>query len=201
MGFITFCDSDPCFSIYKFSSIYRIYLMTATLTLTATEMETSPEKWERFELYRGIPVEMTFTKPIHAKILLKLGKILLNWVEQKGFGEVYGGEAGVRFSEEIRYCFDLAWSSVPLVEDEIPTKSLDLMIEIISEGNDMDLMMQKVDDYLQYGAKQVWLVFPKRKCIQIFLPNNTSRTYTKLETIKDIDFMQGFELSVSELFG
>lgn len=177
-------------------------MTTATPTLTVTEMEASPEKWERFELYRGIPIEMTYTKPLHAKILSTLAYLILDWIRnKKGFGEVYGGEAGVRFSEHIRYCFDLAWSSVPLVEDEIPTKSLDLMIEIISEGNDMDLMMQKVDDYLQYGAKQVWLVFPKRKCIQIFLPDNTSRTYTKQETIKDIEFLQGFELVVSELFG
>ncbi|MCB1176018.1 MAG: Uma2 family endonuclease [Leptospiraceae bacterium] len=176
-------------------------MATSTAHLTVTEMETSPEKWERFELYRGIPIEMTYTKPLHAKILSILTYFLVDWLRnQGGKGEVYGGEAGVRLSEDIRYCFDLAWSKGPLIENEIPKKSLDLMIEIISEGNDMDLMMQKVDDYLHYGATQVWLVFPSRKCIQIFYTDKTSRTFTQEETISGGDFMKGLELSIKELF-
>ncbi|MCB1179296.1 MAG: Uma2 family endonuclease [Leptospiraceae bacterium] len=176
--------------------------MSVTLTkLTVSEMENSPEKWERFELYRGEPIEMTFTKPIHARTLSRLSYLFYNWIENnKGFGEVYGGEAGVRFSEDTRYCFDLAWSSKTLPENDIPSKSLDLMIEIISDGNDMNLMMLKVDDYLKYGAREVWLVFPARKCIQVFLPDNTSKTFTISETISTGEWMKGFELKVSDLF-
>lgn len=171
-----------------------------TSTITLTEMEANPEKWERFELYRGTPVEMTFTKPIHARILMKLGKIFLDWIEKSGKGEVYGGEGGIRLSENIRYCYDLAWSEEPLPDNEIPTKSLDLMVEIISDGNDMERMMQKVDDYLQYGAKQVWLVYPSRKCIEVRLSNNTAKTYTMGDTISVGDLMPGMKLAVKDVF-
>ncbi len=169
--------------------------------LTVAEMEAHPEKWERFELFKGIPVEMTYTKPLHAKILLKLGRIILNWIDSSGYGEVYGGEAGVRFSENIRYCFDLAWSKEKLTENEIPSKSLDLMVEIISEGNDMNLMMNKVDDYLEYGAVEVWLVFPVRKCIQIYYNDNTSKTFHESDLIECGEWMKGFKMKPKDIWG
>jgi len=46
---------------------------TTLAKLTVTEMEANPSKWERFELYKGEPVEMTYTKPNHARILMILG--------------------------------------------------------------------------------------------------------------------------------
>ena len=45
---------------------------TALAKLTVAEMEADPIKWERFELYKGEPVEMTYTKPNHARILSQL---------------------------------------------------------------------------------------------------------------------------------
>ena len=48
--------------------------METTLTkLTVAEMEANPAKWERFELYKGEPLEMTYTKPNHARILMRIG--------------------------------------------------------------------------------------------------------------------------------
>ncbi len=169
--------------------------------ITVLDMEASPEIWERFELQNGEPIEMTYTKPIHARLLMKLGYKIQSWIDSKtGFGEVYGGEAGIKFNEETRYCFDLAWSDIRIDETEIPTRSLPLMIEIVSEGNDISKLLSKVEDYLQYGAKEVWLVFPAKKTIQAYYPNNTARTFHLEDTIGPIEFMKDFSLSLKEIF-
>lgn len=174
-------------------------MVVAHPKLTTSDMEKDPVKWENFELYKGVPVEMPYTKPLHAKILIRLGKFLLDWTEKHG-GEVYGGEAGLKLSEDTRYCFDLGYSLTPIPEEELPQKALDLMIEITSEGNEIDLIMQKVEDYLQHGAKEVWLVSPARKTIQVFHPDNTSKIYTIKDTLSGGELLKGFELALKDLF-
>ena len=173
---------------------------TTFLKLTVTEMEKNPEKWERFELYNGEPVELPYTKAIHSRILMQIGYKLHNWIEsERGYGDVYAGKGGIKFSDEIRYCYDLAWSDIRVTEDEIPTKSFPLMIEIVSEGNEINKLLSKVDDYLKFGAKEVWLVYPNRKSIQVYYPDNTARTFHLEDTISP-EYLKGFTLSLKEIF-
>ena len=168
--------------------------------LTVAEMEANPAKWERFELYKGEPLEMTYTKPNHARILMRIGAKIQNWIDSSCKGAVYGGEGGIKFAEDVRYCYDLAWSDTRLPEEEIPTRSLPLMVEIVSDGNDINKLLTKVEDYLQFGAREVWLVYPARKSIQVYFPDNTARTFHIEDTITPGDWMKGFSLVLKDLF-
>lgn len=175
--------------------------METTLTkLTVAEMESDPSKWERFELFKGEPVEMAYTKPNHARILSQLSYLIIQWIKSGGYGEVYGGEGGIKFADDVRYCYDLAWSDIRIPEEEIPTRSLPLMIEIVSEGNDINKLLTKVEDYLTYGAKEVWLVYPARKSIQAYYPDNTARIFHINDTIALGDWMKGFSLALKDIF-
>lgn len=173
---------------------------TTLAKLTVAEMEADPIKWERFELYKGVPVEMTYTKPNHARMLMILGAKIQNWIDSSGSGSVYGGEGGIKFADDIRYCYDLAWSDTRLPEEEIPTRSLPLMVEIVSDGNDINKLLAKVEDYLAFGAREVWLVYPARKSIQAYYPDNTARTFHIEDTIIPGDWMKGFSLVLKEVF-
>ncbi len=174
---------------------------TTLAKLTVAEMEANPSLWERFELYKGEPVEMTYTKPNHARILMKLGAKIQNWIDSSsGKGAVYGGEGGIKFADDVRYCYDLAWSDTRLPEDEIPTHSLPFMVEIVSDGNDINKLLTKVEDYLVFGAREVWLVYPARKSIQAYYPDNTARTFHIEDTITPGDWMKGFSLVLKEVF-
>ena len=164
-------------------------------------MEKNPERWERYELYQGEVIEMTYTKPRHARILSKLNFLINEWIYRKsGYGKTYTGEAGIKFGEESKYCFDLGWSDKDLDEDEIPTVSLPLMVEIISDSNPMEKMLEKVEDYLTHGAKEVWLVIPSRKLLQVYKPDGTSIFYRENDTYTPGEWIKGFELEIKELF-
>ncbi len=165
------------------------------------EIEVFSEKEERIEIYRGMQIEMPYTKPEHGRILLELSYKINNWIKKEsGFGYIYGGEAGIKFSEIQKYSFDLAWSDTLLEKDKIPSVSLPLMIEIISDGNLLESTMIKVEDYLSFGAKEVWLVFPKRKIIQVYYPNNTSKIFKAEDTITPGEWIKGFSLKVNDIF-
>ncbi|MCC5816481.1 MAG: Uma2 family endonuclease [Leptospira sp.] len=168
--------------------------------LTVEMMVQHPEKWENFELYRGEPFEMTYSRPLHGKILLQLGTIINSWIRSVGYGEVIGGESGIRFGEDTRYSFDLGWSGEALPEDEIPTKSLPLMVEIVSDSNDANRLLNKIEDYLENGAKEVWIIYPKKKVIQVYYPNNMAKLFHLGDNITPGDWMKGFSLDLKELF-
>lgn len=175
--------------------------MTATIDkLTVQQMIDEPQKWDRFELYRGEPIEMTYSYPIHGKTLLLLGALITKWIQNGGYGEVIGGESGIRFGEDTRYSFDLGWSDKPIPDEEIPSSSLPLMVEIISDSNDANRMLMKIEDYLQNGAKEVWLVFPKRKTIQVYYTDSTARLFHINDKITPGDWMKGFVLQLKDLF-
>lgn len=176
-------------------------MVAAANKITVEEMEKNPELWERYELYRGEIVEMTYVKPRHGKVLGKLFFLINDWIYRKnGYGITYGGEAGIKFGNETRYCFDLGWSDKELNENEIPTTSLPLMVEIISDSNETTRMIDKVLDYLGNGAKEVWLIFPYQSLLQVYKPDGTSKFYREEETYVPGEWMKGFELYIKELF-
>lgn len=168
--------------------------------LTVEEMGMHPERWEHYELYRGEPIEMTYSRPLHGKILGDLFFLINTWIRTVGFGEVIGGESGIRFGEDTRYSFDLGWSDEALPEDEIPVKSLPLMVEIVSDANDASRLLNKIEDYLKHGAREVWIIFPKKKVIQVYYPDNTARLFHSGDTISPGEWMKGFSLPLDDLF-
>lgn len=76
----------------------------------------------------------------------------------------------------------------------------DLAVEIISPSQDYDELIEKRDEYFQYGTKQVWIVLPNLKQIQVHLPDGSSRTYKIGQVIPGGDLLPGFTLDVSAIF-
>jgi Uma2 family endonuclease len=76
----------------------------------------------------------------------------------------------------------------------------DLAIEIISPSQKFNELKDKVDEYLRYGTRQVWLVRPPQKEIIVFLPDGTSKDYRIGQTILGGDLLPGFKLDVAAVF-
>ena len=168
-------------------------------TLTATEMDKDPKAWNQYELYEGVPIPMTYAKPEHGKILGRLFFIINKWIlESGGTGEVTGGETGIRLKEKERYSFDLGWSSSLLKGDEILQSPLDLMVEIASDGNSAEHLLHKCMRYLEYGAKEVWVLFPEEKLLQVYQPDRTAKIFE--EGTYQPSCMNGFTLDLGILF-
>jgi Uma2 family endonuclease len=67
---------------------------------------------------------------------------------------------------------DVAWGSAEFVrlhEYETPYSTApDLCVEIASPSNSMQALQEKVAAYLGAGAREVWLVFPQAKRIEMY---------------------------------
>lgn len=75
----------------------------------------------------------------------------------------------------------------------------DLAVEIQSPGQSDKLMADKADYYLANGTRLVWLVYPRKKLVEV-LSVDARQLLTGDEMLDGGDVLPGFSMRVSDLF-
>lgn len=76
----------------------------------------------------------------------------------------------------------------------------DLAVEIISSSEKPHEIADKLADYLQYGVKQVWQVYPEQKQVIVHFPQGEPRVYGIDDVLRGGDVLPNFELPVRKIF-
>ena len=76
----------------------------------------------------------------------------------------------------------------------------DLAVEVASESNSAQEVIQKVVDYLSGGSRLVWVVYPDVKQVHVYTDLTSTRILTELAELDGGDLVPGFRLSLTELF-
>jgi Uma2 family endonuclease len=63
------------------------------------------------------------------------------------------------------------------------------------------MLREKAVYYLENGAKQVWLVFVKRRWVEVMYPDGSSDAYHSGDVLVSGDLLPGFEVKVEDIFG
>lgn len=174
------------------------------------ELSHSPEYDEqRLELSEGVLIVMAPAGTQHGKRALKLGRIVGDYVEANDLGETTAAETGfILYSnpdgKDTVRAPDVGFISKARVPEEgLPDGYFlgapDLAIEVVSPNDSADEIQQKVNEYLQYGTKAVWVFYPKSKTIAVHTANGT-QTLHPGDTLDGGDVLPGFKLTVSDLF-
>ncbi|MEX2175084.1 MAG: Uma2 family endonuclease [Pirellulaceae bacterium] len=74
-----------------------------------------------------------------------------------------------------------------------------IAVEVISEGNTRREMEEKLDEYFQYGAAEVWYVYPNSKSVVRYTARSQSQTLTENETLTT-PVLPGFSCPIAPLF-
>jgi Uma2 family endonuclease len=76
----------------------------------------------------------------------------------------------------------------------------DLAVDVVSPGDTLTEVQQKVEEYLDAGTRLVWVANPVTQTITVHHPDRTSRTLRSDDVLSGEDVMPGFELRVADLF-
>ncbi len=198
-------------------------MTTATATApkiwTAEDLLAMPddgiERWiirgELREKQPEIPgATMTVRNRHHSKLVISIGTVIKNWVKSrsKPWGEVYGGEAGVRLlgSRANAVGVDVVYAPPEVVEvqSDDETTLLDgvpaLVVEILSPNDTQVQINEKVDDYLDAGVASIWIVDPHYRTVTVFRPSAEPGLFNISHRVPEIAEMPGFAPTVAELF-
>jgi Uma2 family endonuclease len=155
-----------------------------------------PERMDGFyeELIEGRIYVSPNVKKRHNDLVRRIER-LLQPLEEKGF--LVFGEVACRVTNESLPNTDVAvvrkerWDSVS--DDDFIRESPALVVEVQSPGNRQ--LHRKAAIYLEHGAEQVWIVYPKSQRVRVLTPDD-DRDVRLGETLE----FEGIRIPVEQLF-
>lgn len=172
----------------------------------------SDEAWQ-YELVRGRLVRMPPTGLEHGALELRLGSVLLQFVDNGGLGLVTGAETGFLLSlpgePDTVLAPDIAFIAahrVPAPDTRgwqgFPRLAPDLVVEIASSSQYRPEMAAKVKLWLGAGVPLVWVIWPGTRQVDVWHAAPEIETAT-LEGSDELDgdtVLPGFRYSIARLW-
>jgi Uma2 family endonuclease len=178
---------------------------TIAAPLTLEEFAQLPDDGVRHEISEGELITMWGPKSLHSRIIRKVFKAIETALEKSGYGEAFP-EAGYVLSSDpltVRQP-DVCVLSTERIQSSAPDDYFEgapeLAVEVVSPSDSAEDLEIKVEQYLQSGAKQVWVLYPKTKRIHVFQPDSQVRVLDETQTLDAAELFPGFSVKVADLF-
>ena len=182
--------------------------MTETLQRsTADELFEMPHDGFRYELVKGELRRMSPSGWEHGVIVVNITMLLGGYVKTNDLGTCSGAETGFKIASDpdtVR-APDLAFVSRERRPEGDARKKFfvgapDLAVEVVSPGDTRREVDEKVEDWLESGARAVWIINPRRRSVSV---HRSMSDVTRLSEGEELDgggVVPGFRCMVSEIF-
>jgi Uma2 family endonuclease len=182
--------------------------MTTTLQRsTADELFEMPDDGFRYELVKGELRKMSSSGSEHGATIVNITILLGQYVKANKLGVCFGAETGFKIASDpdtVR-APDVAFirrERIP--ESGIPKKfwpgAPDLAVEVLSPGDTRREVDEKVEDWLEAGARAVWVINPKRRSVTVYRSLTDVTRLSDADELDGGDVVPGFRCKVSEIF-
>lgn len=133
--------------------------------------------------------------------------LLARHVRERGLGRVYAAETGfvlARDPDTVR-APDAAFVSaerLAATEKHGPyfEGAPDLAVEVLSPGNTKAEIAAKVRDFLEAGARAVWVIDPPRRTLTVHRSGRPAEVLSSLDTLDGGAAVPGLRLAVRDVF-
>jgi Uma2 family endonuclease len=168
---------------------------------------------ERFELIKGKVFRMSpAPTATHQRVSLRVSSELYHYLEGKNC-EVFSAPFDVRLIRKSKRDEDITTVVQPdlcvicdssKVDERGCLGAPDIVVEILSPGNNRKELKNKYEVYEESGVKEYWIIHPQEKTFMKYVLNNLG-TYepSRLLTMGDkvtTGILPGFELDLDEVF-
>jgi len=162
---------------------------------------------QRAELVEGEMRIMTPTGFLHGRVETRIARLLGDFVERQGLGDVYGGEVGIytrRNPDTVRGANVLYISHARLSQvrsDSYLDVAPELVVEVLSPHDRWLDVERKLEEYFAIGVDAVWIADPAGKTLRIYGSLTQFQILQQGDLVRDQAILPGFECGVAELFG
>ena len=154
----------------------------------------------------GSGEEMTKRNRRHARVEVRIGRFLDEWVDRTGFpATVLSGEVGCDLAHDGTFVgIDVAVFSNQVLsqqaDDNPYVSGVPLLaVEILSPSDQINVIDSKMEFYLDLGVQQVWLINPRVRTIIVHSPNGSPRLYSDDMILDGGSVLPGFSVHVKTL--
>ena len=181
-----------------------------------SEELTADEFWEfcsqndklQIELFEKNKIKITFPRGFSfsqrsLEILLQLGK----WEENFKAGIVFNDLVGYLLPDGHIFSPSFSWIKKERFEDlsnEQKERLIhicpDFVIELRSESDNLNDLKNKMEEYIENGARLGWLIDPKRKEVSVYRANGEIEVLENPESVSGEDILKEFVLDLKEIW-
>lgn len=177
-------------------------LMTADEFAEFVDREENQSR--QFELVRGEVIEMSRPTLLHGTVVMAIGIRFGLYAESIGKGNVVT-ESGLLLEQEpdtvrgpdVAFFDDV--KSIEDVEEGWSTRPPLVAVEVRSPGESTRNLLAKIDEYLAFGVKLVWLVDYEEKFVTVYRKDRKHETFDERDTLA-CDELPGFSCTVANFF-
>ncbi|HEX7312421.1 MAG TPA: Uma2 family endonuclease [Pyrinomonadaceae bacterium] len=182
--------------------------MTTTLQRsTASELYAMPDDGFRYELVKGELRKMSPSGWKHGMVVVNITVLLGQYVKTNKLGVCFGAETGfiIASDPDTVRAPDLSFVGRERIPESGAPKTFwmgapDLAVEVLSPGDTRREVHEKVEDWLEAGARVVWVINPKRRAITVYRSMNDVTRLSEGDELDGGEVVPGFRCKVSEIF-
>lgn len=176
-------------------------------TLTVETFAQLEEDGCAHELVEGDLVTMPPPGYEHAIIVMRIGRVIGNYVEQHKLGDVLsnGGFTIERDPDSV-LAPDIAFvrsAGRPVGERRdtgYPALLPDLVIEVVSPSDTAAYVQRKVQKYLGAGIAMVAVIWPMTRTVSVHRGDRTEKLLTETDQLEGGEIIPGLSVAVADLF-
>lgn len=167
---------------------------------------------DRVELIKGKVFKMSAPARLHQQVSIYIASMLFNFLFGKPC-KVYTAPFDVRFYKGSKADKDVYTVLQPDIcvicaETKLDDKGCigapDIVVEILSPGNNKKDLLNKYNIYEEFGVKEYWVISPTEKTFLKYTLNESGKYFpSKLFTLSEKVYsaiLPGFELKLDEVF-
>ncbi|MCS6939841.1 MAG: Uma2 family endonuclease [Roseiflexaceae bacterium] len=182
-------------------------MSVTTAAITAEDLAQMSFGEQRVELVRGEVIAMAPAGAEHGEIAGFTFGALFNFVRAHNLGSLYAAETGfilARNPDTVR-APDVAFVAAERAAQQRGRTGFfegppDLAVEVVSPNDTAEDVEAKVLDYLEAGAKMVWIVRPRTRTVTVYRSLRQVQVLRPGDTLDGGDVLPGFTTPVEALF-
>lgn len=153
-----------------------------------------------FELIRGKIVRKQSTF-ISSRLAVRVGYFIGSFADEIGY--VTGSDGTYILSDEDEFMPDVGYISklsLPIEPEREVLGPPDLAVEVKSPSDTKRQLRLKAEDYLRFGTKLVWLIFPEEQLAEVYMPDQDVVTVLIDDVLDGGTVLPGFTLPLRDIF-
>lgn len=184
--------------------------LNPVIQLTEEEFATFCEQNREVRIERRCTGELELMSPTkgytgnhEAEVVMQLG----NWARRDGSGVFFGPSAGFTLPNGAMRSPDASWilksrlaEMTPEDENRFMPICPDFAVEVRSNTDRLRILQDKMDEYMENGARLGLLIDPTEKRVHIYRPGVVVDVYESPEIISAEPELPGFVLNVNDVW-
>lgn len=182
-------------------------MRTLKKQFTAEDLFCLSASGRRLELVKGKVYEMAPAGGRHGYSAMNIGVLMGGHVRSNRLGRVFAAETGfiIQHDPDTVRAPDAAFISQDrLRADEIPDSYIDLIpdlvVEVVSPNDRRREVQEKVEEWLNAGARLVWVLYPATRSAIVYRSLSDVSNLTEDDFLDGEDVVHGFNCRVGDLF-